>query len=111
MAFVGDMMMQGLALGIDESAKEVIDAATNVNEELNDALSDIAPSFSDVPTDFNVNATTSGIRDTAQSSSGITLQLSIENFNNYSQEDIESLTNEIMEAAGNYAKRKGVVFG
>ena len=34
-----------------------------------------------------------------------------EDINNYSQEDIESLTNEIMETAGNYAKRKGVVFG
>ena len=35
---------------------------------------------------------------------------SIANFNNYSGEDIEQLTNEIMVTAGQFAKRKGLVF-
>ena len=112
MAFIGDKMMEGLALGIDESAKQVVNSAEKVNEDLNSVFSDLSTDFNDVPTDFNVTDTRSGIRDVAQpNASGLTLQLSIENFNNYSSEDIESLTNEIMEAAGNFAKRKGAVFG
>ena len=38
------------------------------------------------------------------------LQLIIGTFNNYSNEDIRQLTNEIMVPAGQFAKRKGVVF-
>ena len=41
---------------------------------------------------------------------GLSLQLQITNFNNYSAEDINSLTEEIMETADNFIKRKGVVF-
>lgn len=37
--------------------------------------------------------------------------LSIQNFNNYSKEDIDSLTQEILESADNFIKRKGVAFG
>lgn len=36
--------------------------------------------------------------------------LNIANFNNYSNDDISQLTNEIMETAGQFAKRKGMVF-
>ena len=43
-------------------------------------------------------------------SGGFVLNLSIANFNNYSSEDIEQLTNEIMVTAGQFAKRKGAVF-
>jgi hypothetical protein len=66
-----------------------------------------------VPTNFNVSSAANAIRNGASTSagSGLVLQLSIANFNNYSSEDITSLTEEIMETAGNFAKRKGVVFG
>lgn len=37
--------------------------------------------------------------------------LSIQNFNNYPKEDIDSLTQEILESADNFIKRKGVAFG
>lgn len=42
--------------------------------------------------------------------SGLSLVLNIANFNNYSNDDISQLTNEIMETAGQFAKRKGMVF-
>ena len=42
--------------------------------------------------------------------SGFVLQLNIGTFNNYTNEDIRQLTNEIMVTAGQFAKRKGVVF-
>lgn len=65
-----------------------------------------------VPTDFNVTSAVSSVSGGTQASQGgLVLQLSIGNFNNYSNEDVTSLTDEIMETAGNFAKRKGVVFG
>lgn len=42
--------------------------------------------------------------------SGLQLVLNITNFNNYSNEDIQQLTNEVLVTAGQFAKRKGVVF-
>ena len=42
--------------------------------------------------------------------SGFVLQLNIGTFNNYTNEDIRQLTNEIMVTAGQFAKRKEVVF-
>ena len=41
---------------------------------------------------------------------GLQLVLNITNFNNYSNEDIQQLTNEVLVTAGQFAKRKGVVF-
>ena len=41
---------------------------------------------------------------------GLQLVLNISNFNNYSSEDIQQLTNEVLVTAGQFAKRKGVVF-
>jgi len=38
---------------------------------------------------------------------GFVLQLNITNFNNYSSEDITELTNEVMQTAGEFIKRKG----
>ena len=65
-------------------------------------------------TDFSVkgsveNAMTSAVSGGA-GKSGFVLQLNIGTFNNYTNEDIRQLTNEIMVTAGQFAKRKGVVF-
>jgi hypothetical protein len=45
-----------------------------------------------------------------QTAAGLSLTLNISTFNNYSTEDIQQLTNEIMVTAGQFAKRKGVVY-
>ncbi|MCQ2087078.1 MAG: hypothetical protein MJZ37_03290 [Bacilli bacterium] len=112
MAWIGDMLMEGLAGGIDETAGEVIDSANDMTKDLNSVFDDLSADMSGVPTDFNVSSTAGSIRNgISQPLGGLSLQLSIANFNNYSKEDINSLTEEIMETASNFAKRKGVVFG
>ena len=111
MAWIGDMMMEGLAGGIDESAGAVIGSAEDMTKDLNSVFDDLSADFTGMPTDFNIQKTISGVRDAPSGAAGgVTIQLNIENFNNYTSEDITDLTNEIMETAGNFVKRKGVVF-
>jgi phage-related protein len=111
MAFIGDMMMEGLAKGIDETAGEVIGSAEAMTKDLNSVFDGLGQDMSKVPTDFNVTSSVDSLRDTQNAvRGGLSLQLQIANFNNYSAEDINSLTEEIMETADNFIKRKGVVF-
>ena len=66
-----------------------------------------------LPADFNVHGSVDGAVSSAtgkNAQSGFSLVLNIATFNNYTNEDIQQLTNEIMVTAGQFAKRKGVVF-
>lgn len=111
MAWIGDMMMEGLAGGIDESAEDVLDSANAMTRELNSVFDGLSADLDSTPTEFNVNKSIDGITDTNNAGGGFILQLNISNFNNYSSDDITSLTEEIMETAASFTKRKGVVFG
>ena len=112
MAFIGDMMMEGLAKGIDETSGEVMDSAEAMTKDLNSVFDDLGADMNKVPTDFNVSSSLSGITDTKDKlTSGLKIELHIDNFNNYSSDDITSLTEEVMEVADSFARRKGVVFG
>ena len=105
------MMMEGLSKGIDETAGEVIDSANDMTRDLGSVFDDMSADFSGVPTDFNVTRTLNGVKEpTTTTTGGLAIHLNIDNFNNYSSADITDLTNEIMETAGNFIKRKGVVF-
>ena len=109
MAWVGDMMMEGLASGIDESAGEAIRSASDMTEDLNSVFDDLSADLtSSVPSSIDVR----GARSVGAvgSAGGFVLQLNITNFNNYSGEDIDELTNEVMQTAGEFIKRKGVTF-
>ena len=103
------MMMEGLASGIDESAGEAIRSASDMTEDLNSVFDDLSADLtSSVPSSIDVR----GARSVGAvgSAGGFVLQLNITNFNNYSGEDIDELTNEVMQTAGEFIKRKGVTF-
>lgn len=111
MSWVGDMLMEGLANGIDESAGEVIESANEMRKDLNSVFDELSADADGIDTEFTVTKNIEGgLRQGGIDRGGITIQLNIENFNNYSREDIDQLTTEIMETAGNIVKRKGVVF-
>ena len=111
MAFIGDMLMQGLAGGIDHSAGAVIDSANDMKTDLNSVFDELNADLSAAPTDYNITKSVKGAADiTERQGGGFVLQLNIDTFNNYSTEDINELTNEVMETAGNFIKRKGAVF-
>ena len=86
-----------------------------MSADINDVMHGLAKDMETaLPTDFNVDGNVhgtvnGGIADVTKVS-GLQLVLNITNFNNYTNEDIHQLTNEIMVTAGQFAKRKGVVF-
>lgn len=115
MAWIGEMLVKGLSGSIDANGGEAVKAAEAMSEDINDVMHGLAKDMETaLPTDFNVDGNvhgtvSGGIADSAKIS-GLQLVLNITNFNNYSTEDIQQLTNEIMVTAGQFAKRKGVVF-
>ena len=115
MAWIGEMLVKGLSGSIDANGGEAVKAAEAMSSDINDVMHGLTKDMETaLPTDFNVNGnvhgTVSGGIGDAAKSSGLQLVLNIANFNNYSSEDIHQLTNEIMVTAGQFAKRKGVVF-
>ena len=115
MAWIGEMLVKGLSGSIDANGGEAVKAAEAMSADINDVMHGLAKDMETaLPTDFNVDGNvhgtvSGGIADSAKVS-GLQLVLNIANFNNYTNEDIHQLTNEIMVTAGQFAKRKGVVF-
>ena len=115
MAWIGEMLVKGLSGSIDANGGEAVKAAEAMSADINDVMHGLAKDMETaLPTDFNVDGnvhgTVSGGIADATKVSGLQLVLNITNFNNYTNEDIHQLTNEIMVTAGQFAKRKGVVF-
>ena len=114
MAWVGEMLVKGLAGSIDDNGDEAVRAAEGMADDINGVMGDLARDMQTaLPTDFNVNGSVSEAVASASGNtigSGLQLVLNITNFNNYSNEDIQQLTNEVLVTAGQFAKRKGVVF-
>ena len=82
MAWIGDMMMEGLANGIDETASEVLSSANRMVNNLNNVFDGLSADMSEMPTDFNVSSAADSINGgTKANQGGLVLQLSIGNFN------------------------------
>lgn len=115
MAWVGEMLVEGLAGSIEDNGDDAVKAAEAMSEDINDVMHELAKDMETaLPTDFSVDGSVadavSSATDGGAGKGGFVLQLHIDNFNNYSTDDIQQLTNEIMVTAGQFAKRKGVVF-
>ena len=113
MEWVGDMLMEGLAGGIDETAGEAIKSAEAMTDDLNSVFDDLAADMTaTLPNQIDVRGIAQdGVSGENGANKGFILQLNITNFNNYSSEDITALTNEVMETAGNFMRRKEVALG
>ena len=113
MAWVGEMLVKGLAGSIDDNGDEAVKAAEGMAENINGVMGDLAHDMQTaLPTDFDVNGSIRSAVDgvVGKAASAFTIALNIATFNNYSSEDIRQLTNEVMETANQFAQRKGVVF-
>ena len=115
MAWVGEMLVEGLAGSIENNGGQAVKAAEGMSKDINGVMQDLAKDMTTaLPTDFSVKGSVESAVSSAASAgagkSGFVLQLNIGTFNNYTNEDIRQFTNEIMVTAGQFAKRKGVVF-
>ncbi|MBO5953240.1 MAG: phage tail protein [Oscillospiraceae bacterium] len=115
MGWIGQMLVDGLAGSISDNGKEAVKAAEGMSADITDVMHGLAEDMETaLPTDFTVDSNVhgtvgGGLADTAKQG-GLQLVLNISTFNNYTTDDIHQLTNEIMVTAGQFAKRKGVVF-
>lgn len=111
MAWVGEMLVKGLAGSIDSNGDEAVKAAEGMASDINGVMGDLAHDMQTaMPTDFDVTGNVRSSLDGSSSFGGFSIALNIATFNNYSSEDIRQLTNEVMETANAFAMRKGVVF-
>lgn len=111
MAWVGEMLVKGLAGSIDDNGDEAVKAAEGMAADIDGVMNDLAHDMQTaLPTDFDVTGNVRSAMDGASGFGGFTIALNIATFNNYSSEDIRQLTNEVMETANQFAMRKGVVF-
>ena len=113
MAWVGEMLVKGLAGSIDDNGDEAVKAAEGMADDINGVMDGLAHDMQTaLPTDFDISGSFRSAVDgvTGKAASAFTIALNIATFNNYSSEDIRELTNEVMETANQFAQRKGVVF-
>lgn len=114
MAWVGEMLVKGLAGSIDKNGDMAVRAAEGMSSDVSSVMNSLADDMKTaLPTDFSIDGNVKNSVNTQGLNSGVgglSLVLNIANFNNYSNYDISQLTNEIMETAGQFAKRKGMVF-
>ena len=87
MAWVGEMLVKGLSGSIDSNGGQAVKAAERMSEDINDVMHSLADDMSTaLPTEFSVDGSlgdeiysgTTG----ADKTSGFTLQLNIDKFNN-----------------------------
>jgi len=115
MGWIGEMLVDGLAGSIDDNGKYAVKAAEGMSKDISDVMHGLAEDMETaLPTDFtvdgNIGATVKSAASGATAPTGLQLVLNIATFNNYTNEDIQQLTNEVLITAGQFAKRKGVVF-
>ena len=107
-------MKNTISGSIEDNGDEAVKAAEAMSEDIDGVMQDLAKDMATaLPTDFDIGGSIgSSVSSAAKGviGGGFSLQLNISTFNNYSSEDIEQLTNEIMVTAGQFARRKGVVF-
>ena len=115
--FLGDMMMEGLGEGLIASGNQVIKDADLIKQDLLNEFDDLNTDLAKVPTNYNINsnvpsvmpATTSNVS-LGGSAGPVTIEFHIDNFNNYSSEDIASLTEEVLATANAFMVRKGMAY-
>lgn len=115
MGWIGEMLVDGLAGSIKDNGKDAVKAAEGMSADINDVMHGLAEDMETaLPTDFtvdgNIGASVKSAASGATAPTGLQLVLNIATFNNYTNEDIQQLTNEVLVTAGQFARRKGVVF-
>lgn len=103
---VGRFVGEGIGVGIADSTKGVVANAKDQMRQVVDAYSSfdmptLTPAIAGIATNSNgqLVADSNVLQSTAsqQSSNGITLTLNVDNFNNYSDSDLQSITRRMSE--------------
>ncbi|MBR5990946.1 MAG: phage tail protein [Bacilli bacterium] len=119
-AFVGNMMMKGLGEGIEGGGRFALLKADEMVKEVDGAFNRLNADIVKAPADYDINANIPSVipsRPMASSnlnvggaSGAVSIEFHIDNFNNFSGDDIESLTEQILNTANAFLMRKGVAY-
>ena len=120
-AYVGDMMMKGLGNGIRQGGKFALDKAEEMVREVDDAFLGLGADLEKVPVGYDVRddaptvipgrtPASGGSVSSGSAAGSVTVELRIDNFNNFSGDDIESLTEQVLNTANAFLTRKGVAY-
>ena len=118
-AFLGGMMMEGLGDGLIASGNQVIKDADSIKRDLLNEFDDLNTDLAKFPTDYNINSNVPSVMPAIPTNNGavsgaasgaVTIELHIDNFNNYSSDDINSLTEEVLATANAFMVRKGMAY-
>ena len=107
MAWIGEMLVEGLAGAINTSGKDAVAAAENMSADINDVMQSLADDMSTaLPTDFNVNGTVNRNDTVSGIGTGGAL-ITIQQMIVRSEEDIRKISQELYNLIQSGSRAQG----
>ena len=108
MAWIGEMLVEGLAGAINTSGKDAVAAAENMSADINDVMQSLADDMTTaLPTDFNVNGTVNRNDTVSGIGTGGGALITIQQMIVRSEEDIRKISQELYNLIQSGSRAQG----
>ena len=108
MAWIGEMLVEGLAGAINTSGKDAVAAAEGMSADINDVMQSLADDMSTaLPTDFNVNGTVNRNDTVSGMGTGYGALITIQQMIVRSEEDIRKISQELYNLIQSGSRAQG----
>lgn len=108
MAWIGEMLVEGLAGAINTSGKDAVAAAEGMSRDINDVMQSLADDMTTaLPTDFNVNGTVNRNDTVSGMGTGYGALITIQQMIVRSEEDIRKISQELYNLIQSGSRAQG----
>ena len=108
MAWIGEMLVEGLAGAINTSGKDAVAAAEGMSQDINDVMQSLADDMTTaLPTDFNVNGTVNRNDTVSGMGTGYGALITIQQMIVRSEEDIRKISQELYNLIQSGSRAQG----
>ncbi len=108
MAWIGEMLVEGLAGAINTSGKDAVAAAEGMSQDINDVMQSLADDMTTaLPTDFNVNGTVNRNDTVSGIGTGYGALITIQQMIVRSEEDIRKISQELYNLIQSGSRAQG----
>jgi hypothetical protein len=108
MAWIGEMLVEGLAGAINTSGKDAVAAAEGMSQDINDVMQSLADDMTTaLPTDFNVNGTVNRNDTVSGIGTGGGALITIQQMIVRSEEDIRKISQELYNLIQSGSRAQG----
>jgi len=108
MAWIGEMLVEGLAGAINTSGKDAVAAAEGMSQDINDVMQSLADDMTTaLPTDFNVNGTVNRNDTVYGMGTGYGALITIQQMIVRSEEDIRKISQELYNLIQSGSRAQG----